>query len=511
MPMSARGHAQATLHDRDTPAGHVARMKVLLLSTRPLGAAEIDRVLLSGLHPSAVDVCPSVNLALTRLETFPPDLVIVNLPEDEAGNAVRQLQARNPRIPMVVVAPASGLDEDAERPSNGSAHVAAGHNGTTTGADSDVDVLTRTNPEALPPTPVAETRITNAALAEAREQLDSLAQGGVTDALDAETRWMLYEVASIGHVSTTLEGDILASNDVAAQLLGHFSPDALEAAGEMPRPLLQAAGPYSQRPSRFELCLQHGVDGPLHWIVGLALPQGGSPATVTWFLIDVSEQRLQARRARFLRRMDALTHVLSAATAECATLVDTGSRALSTARARIEDDVDVEHAMQALSRTQAVLAQLAGFARRRARRPALRDLRALLDQISPVLVHVTGDDVTWTMATGDEPLYASLDSSELEQCMTAIVTQGREALPLGGQMKLSLMPMVQEGTIGDGRGARPEIVIAIELQGYGLQPVVVPPTVLTQVMRLGAEFVHEQPDHLTNRLILRLPRVFLTA
>ncbi len=54
-------------------------------------------------------------------------------------------------------------------------------------------------------------------------------------------------------------------------------------------------------------------------------------------------------------------------------------------------------------------------------------------------------------------------------------------------------------------------MIAIELQGYGLQPVVVPPTVQTQVMRLGAEFVHEQPDHLTNRLVLRLPRVFLTG
>jgi hypothetical protein len=115
------------------------------------------------------------------------------------------------------------------------------------------------------------------------------------------------------------------------------------------------------------------------------------------------------------------------------------------------------------------------------------------------------------MCTGDEPLYASLDSSELEQCMTAIVTQGREALPLGGQMKLLLTSTVQEGTLEDGRGARPEIVISIELQGYGLQPVVLPPTVHTQVMRVGAEFVHEQPDHFTNRLVLRLPRVFLTG
>ena len=93
----------------------------------------------------------------------------------------------------------------------------------------------------------------------------------------------------------------------------------------------------------------------------------------------------------------------------------------------------------------------------------------------------------------------------------AIVSQGREALPLGGQMKLSLAATVQEGAVEEGRGARPEITIAIELQGYGLQPVVVPPTVQTQVMRIGAEFSTEQPDHLTTRLLLRLPRVFVTA
>jgi hypothetical protein len=208
--------------------------------------------------------------------------------------------------------------------------------------------------------------------------------------------------------------------------------------------------------------------------------------------------------------MDALTHVLSAATAEYSTLVDTGGRALTAAREQMPDEAGVTEAIQALSRTQAVLAQLAGFARRRARRPALRDLRALLEQISPVLVHVIGDDVTWTMETGDAPLHASLDASELEQCLAAIVTQGREALPLGGQMKLSLMPFMQEGVVEEGRGARPEIVIAIELQGYGLQPIVVPPTVQTQVMRLGAELATEQPDHLTTRLVLRLPRVFVT-
>jgi signal transduction histidine kinase len=468
-------------------------MNVLLLSTRPLGAADIDRVILSGLHPSAVDVCPSVHLALTRIDAFPPDLIVVNLAEPDAGDAVRRIQARGLPIPVVVVAPAAA-------PAFMRASIEARHGGTD-------DIAAEAGHAGLHDALVADgLGVTDATTAE-----EESARTGVTDALDAETRWLLYEVASIGHVSTTVDGDILASNDVAAQLLGHFSPDALEAAGVMPRPLLEAAGAFSRRPSRFELCLQHGEDGPLHWIVGLALPQGGMPATVTWFLIDVSEQRLQERRARFLRRMEALTHVLSAATAECATLVDTGSRALTAARDAMPGDVDIEEATQALSRTHAVLAQLAGFARRRARRPALRDLRAVLEQISPVLVHVTGDDITWTMSIGDEPMHVSLDASELEQCLAAIVTQGREALPLGGQITLSLLASTRDGGTGPARGQRPDVVVAIELRGYGLQPVVVPPTVQTQVMRLGAEFTLEQPDHLTTRLVLRLPRVFVTA
>lgn len=466
-------------------------MKVLLLSRKPLGAAEVDRVLLSGLHPSAVDVCPSIQLALTRVDVFPPDLVVVNLPSPDASDAVRRLHEHGVRIPVMVVATSCEMVESVGAEAH---HAAVAH------ADG-----------VAVSTPAVDARITASALAEARAELEHLAHGGSPDALDTETRWLLYEVASIGHVSTTVDGDILASNDVASQLLGHFSPDALEAVGVMPAPLLQAAGRYSMRPARFELCLQHGEDGPLHWIVGLALPQSGTPATVTWFLLDVSEQRLQARRARFLRRMDALTHVLSAATAECATLVSAGGRALTAARGRIADEADIDEAVQALSRTQAVLAQLAGFARRRARRPALRDLRALLDQMSPVLVHVIGEDVTWTMSTGDEPLYASLDAAEFEQCLAAIVTQGREALPLGGRMKLSLATALEDGGVEEGRGARPEIRIAIELQGYGVQPVNVPPTVQTQVTRLGAELGTEQPDHLTTRLTLRLPRVFVTG
>ncbi|MBA2356022.1 MAG: response regulator transcription factor [Acidobacteria bacterium] len=496
-------------------------MKVLLLSARPLGASGLDHVLLNSLHPTAVDVCPTLEQCLVRLEVFPPDVIVVSLASPEAAHATRRLQEQAPHLPVVVVMPPGAVAWPvyATQAAPSAESISADRADGSTGARHGRDVIGRgaegapAEASTLRDDSAAETRFAiELALADARDELTAVrARGSLDGALDAETRWLLYDVASIGHVSTTPTGEILASNDVAAQLLGHFSPQALEASGLMPAPLLDAAGAYARRPTRFELCLQHGDDGPLHWIVGLALPQGGSPATVTWFLIDVSEQRLQARRARFLRRMEALTHVLSAATAECATLVDAGRRALDAARDVLPSHVDVDDASHALTRTQAVLTQLAGFARRRARRPVLRDIRSLLEQMAPVLVHITGDDVSWGLDTGEHALYASLDASELEQCLSSLVTQGREALPLGGQVRLTLRDLVREASIRDGRGARPEIEIAIELRGYGLQPLVVPPAVQTQALRIGAELASTQPDHLTSRITLLLPRVFVTS
>ena len=80
-------------------------MNVLLLSSHPLGATDIDRVLLSGLQPSAVDVCPSVDLALTHLARVPPDLIVVNLPEPAAADAVSRLREHGVQTPTVVVTP----------------------------------------------------------------------------------------------------------------------------------------------------------------------------------------------------------------------------------------------------------------------------------------------------------------------------------------------------------------------------------------------------------------------
>lgn len=354
-----------------------------------------------------------------------------------------------------------------------------------------------------------------AELSEVREQLAArpAPPARLEAAVDEETRWLLYDVASIGHLTTTPDARILGANDIAAQLLGHFSRDTLQASGRLPEPLLLAAGAFAHRPTRFEVCLQHGDDGPLHWMVGLATPHAGVPATVTWMLIDVSEQRLHARRSRFLRRMEAMTHVLSAATAESATLVERATPVLQAAATSLgsRDGLDVEGAQAALTRTQALLAQLAGFARKRARRVGVRDVRTLLDAAGPVLVHVAGEDVVCTIAPSEEPLHAALEDAEFEQFMTSLVMAGRDALPLGGRLTITT-----HGVNADTRDdttffTRPSVEVCMRAEGYGARMPENVAALHEAAGRLGATFTAELDAEGDLEITLRLARVFVTS
>jgi PAS domain-containing protein len=352
-----------------------------------------------------------------------------------------------------------------------------------------------------------------AELERVRGELDAVQQVPATieAAVDAETRWLLYEVASIGHLTTTPEARILGANDVAAQLLGHFSRDALQASGRLPEPLLLAAGAFSHRPTRFEVCLQHGEEGPLHWLVGLATPHAGIPATVTWMLIDVSEQRMQARRSRFLRRMEAITHVLSAATVECSTLVNRAGAVIdATAGLRPQVTADLEETRTALARTEAVLAQLSRFAIRRARKPTARDVRAMLDAAASVLVRLAGEDIACAIQTGDEPLHATLDPGEFEQFLTALVLAGRDALPLGGSLTFETSALSTGSHADNGSFMQPAVELSLRARGFGAQLPASTASLAELAARLGGHLSTSDTDDDGQTLLrIRLPRVFL--
>lgn len=465
-----------------------------------LAAAQHDAGVHGAAHAEAAQRAEVLSARLTKLEReYAERMGALSLERDALRQDVGQLQALRTELPTLREAQrrVAALEGQLSETQMVRAQALA--------LESEVSELRDAREQA---------RRLEAELARTRAELEARPQppARLEATVDEETRWLLYEVASIGHLTTTPDARILGANDMAAQLLGHFSRDALQASGRVPDPLLLAAGAFAHRPARFEVCLQHGDEGPLHWIVGLATPHAGVPATVTWMLIDVSEQRLQARRSRFLRRMEAMTHVLSAATAESSTLLERVRPLLDAASdtRTVREDVDVEAVRTALARTHAVLTQLSGFARIRARRAGVRDVRTLLDQTAPVLVHVAGEDIACTIETTAEPLHATLEPAEFEQFVTALVMAGRDALPLGGRLTLGLSP-VNIDTRDDGAFfMRPSIELVLRGEGYGAQMPDDVTALQERAQRLGGTLVTEFDGRGEMRIVVRLARVFVT-
>ena len=326
----------------------------------------------------------------------------------------------------------------------------------------------------------------------------------VATSVAPEQEWMLEEVAALGVVHTTCDGQVLAANDHAARTCGFGCADELVRAGHLPEPLRLLAGDDLTAPSRFEVCLQAEGDTLPRWVAGVRLPQRDDEQ-VTWWLADVSNRQPTAAREQV--RVEAMSSVLEVATAECASLVTTpAARVLGPRRLeRIADDEDQADA-EAVTRAQVMLGQLTALGRRRSMARA-EDLRARLGSLAPLLERLGGDDVAWSLALPESPVHACISAVEFERCVTALVTSGRDALPLGGRLSLHLRD--DDGSASTSGIRRPESLLTLAVQGYGRTDVRVPAAVSDLVAGMGARLEVVELDAMGAEIRMRVPRAFL--
>jgi PAS domain S-box-containing protein len=336
-------------------------------------------------------------------------------------------------------------------------------------------------------------------------------QGG-----DEKFAW-LFEFDELGSMRTSHDGVVLSLNDMAARLCGYASPvDVVSERTEVSRFLASAlraatdrgAGPNA--PRRFEICVQR-PDGFLYWLLGVGHTEEDA---TEWLLLDISDRRLQSRRSRYLRRMDALAHFLSSATTECSGLmgeVGESLNALVAGTATSDNRHQWLHSQRAVTRTGSVLRQLGGFARKRNARPIVLDVNGALDKASVLLSRLSGDEVPCDIRVGDEPLWVSVDSGELEQMLTNTVIAARDCLIAGGQITVNASREESETVEDRLPTIRAEAVIGIEAAGYGATEGVVSPKLVDLVSRLGGQLdVKHEPEARTT-FCVSLPLVHRMA
>jgi hypothetical protein len=128
-----------------------------------------------------------------------------------------------------------------------------------------------------------------------------------------------------------------------------------------------------------------------------------------------------------------------------------------------------------------------------------------------VLERLATDDVAWELSLPDNAIHVTASPSDIERCVTALVAGGRDALPLGGRLSLTVETPGPVGAPGVGDVQRLDARLVLDAQGYGVVDIELPAALRDLASHFGGEFEISRPDALTQRLSLRVPRAFVIS
>jgi PAS domain S-box-containing protein len=128
---------------------------------------------------------------------------------------------------------------------------------------------------------------------------------------------------------------------------------------------------------------------------------------------------------------------------------------------------DLVHLRTASDRVDTLTRKLLQFASRDAGRAGERvDPRALVTSLRDLLAHSLGPEVRLVVDLGDEVPEVDLDPGELEQAVTNLVLNARDAMPEGGRVTLTVRGGQALGEEGD--PPAPTVVLEVADEGEGM-------------------------------------------
>ena len=156
--------------------------------------------------------------------------------------------------------------------------------------------------------------------------------------------------------------------------------------------------------------------------------------------IDVTETRVLQHRLARADRLESIGRL-------AAGIAHDFNNTLSTLRLRLDrlarrlDDADnledIAAANTTIDRTQHIIADLVSFSRQQQLHPQPTDINIEAQRVTTLIADLLGDTITTHLHLTDEPAIAYVDPGRLEQALTNLLLNARDAMPDGGTITVT--------------------------------------------------------------------------
>ncbi|MCS6919688.1 MAG: ATP-binding protein [Fimbriimonadales bacterium] len=134
---------------------------------------------------------------------------------------------------------------------------------------------------------------------------------------------------------------------------------------------------------------------------------------------------------------------------------------------------NLRHILQAVERSSQLVNQLLAFARRRVIAPQAMSVKEHLEQLTPFLQRVLGEDVELQCFLDGETGNVRADPVQLEQVLMNLASNARHAMPNGGKLMIETQNVTLDRAYTEQRwGVQPGEYVLISLTdtGHGIDP-----------------------------------------
>jgi PAS domain S-box-containing protein len=256
------------------------------------------------------------------------------------------------------------------------------------------------------------------------------------------------------------DANIVTFNRAAEEITGYTRDEVEGRSWDMmlPRDLYQAPWDEHARlvatgePRKYEnpILTKAGEERVILWQNSQLHGQDDAVVGTVSFGIDVTEQKrarsertLLENRLRQAEKLEALGQLAGGVAHDFNNLLVAihGYGELALARLeRGEEGVadDVQEVLKAADRAAGLTKQLLAFGRRQVLNPEVLDLNDVVRKTDALLQRLIGDNVELVTRLAEQPVLVKADRGQLEQVITNLVVNGRDAMPGGGVVTIGV-------------------------------------------------------------------------